>query len=719
MNTVADSYLSNRQNFSRLFVQKEEKNRASNILAVFQGKKGAGKVIDSTIVKPENVQEFLVLSTNMSNLLGNIASDLSNLAKEETLTSVESYFFVVEYGGAKTQTLALLEAKFHGESHIITIQFPTLHNINLESLMEKLFTGTLAYLTTKRTHFGLRDPNIIEKCFTVLNNVKDSAYNNSIKEEALTIWKKIYDIQPLLQNNNDYLRLRDILHQTEIIDEGRAVKEIIRLMELGTSEGAVYLFLFDEIDHWLNETNEAPSDIFLEKTVLLQTFLQNLGQTKTILFFCSTPYVQQAILNNKHLVDKNATLSRLKLMMHNGALYKENLSFGEDLPKVAGKLTALATYIDDTDFLKRDPIGKEFLDQLQHYYIPNNKHLSKRDAIGELMDLIKDFKSIKGQIELGQQIYESGEWGTGIGNLIHKKFHLIAKGLDYIFHGEEPSIYPGETHTRRLDGVFEIKKLDPTTKELVPHYTAVEIKTGKDFRREKAEQALIFAGVEQKPVIIIWFGDSSKQEVERLIMEQAVKLGRREEANLVKVVAVNNPFAFVPILAVAKHQQDEHQRMILAGKWLKKFSPIDRELRQILGYSDRKVSSPKPKGVGEGAGENGKPPEETPEEPPSLLELFLYSWFSDRSTWVKKSIIKRDQIQEILTSLGRGVSELDEIIKELRNHKFVKGGGAKQWKLSDELKNHFQNSSQDIFMIFVTQKVQGTKKKAGLGSILS
>ena len=108
----------------------------------------------------------------------------------------------------------------------------------------------------------------------------------------------------------------------------------------------------------------------------------------------------------------------------------------------------------------------------------------------------------------------------------------------------------------KIDGCFV--NIDENENEIK---TPVEIKLTKNFKGEKAYQALQWAQVRKEKIVMLIFSPNSIEQIHQEIIKFANRNGFTDnETNKIEILHISEPFSFSPIVGVDNVSSD-HSRL--------------------------------------------------------------------------------------------------------------------------------------------------------------
>jgi hypothetical protein len=554
------------------------------IYLIFEGKGGIQVLNNDLLPKSYKIKDLLILNNEINQGLSYVHSQIHNLITNQAQMASYLYYFS-QYGGSKTQFLEMVKSDINYEfPNVISVLFEDLTQINAPNIFNRMLAQIFRKVSllpefeenpAKYREFfgGLNDK--VAKIQVALNQSRNLSKAEDLINE-LSKTKNIHTKQ-LLE------KLNTLLHTTILMDSEEILEYIIQLMQYCTQNGFIFLFLFDEVDLWLDENSSDLrfSDSFLKKTKFMKSILEIPDQNVRMfyLFACTDRINQLFKTQHASFSTRSPAASRLIRIYDNAEKILEPGSYGDAIESALVKIAAYHKIYYDKE------VDSTFFDKTIAPLSEKYKSLSRRNCNSKIIQLLRHYMVVYPSLQNGMKSWEKNV--QKYGHLIEDNFQSIMKRLNIKFVRENLLIDPSQQNTRnKIDGYFI--NYDFHEHEIK---TYVEIKVTKNFKGDKAYQALQWIQMNPtKPIVMIIFSQESLTNIKSQIIEFAEKENfGLDLVNKINFIHINNPYAFCAINGIENVNSDPKATMDFFNAfapWLDfygEFTKKYQELKEKLG----------------------------------------------------------------------------------------------------------------------------------------
>ncbi len=651
------------QKYSRDFVYLIDISK--ELISIFDGS-GKSQILTNGLVSQYNkkIKDFIVLSNEMEQALNYLQGELRELLNDETKYS-SSLFYFSQYGGSKTQFLniALNEVKTTIPDCIV-ILFNDINDLNPIKLFEKIKQSTY-FSIPKLSRFNDHEDNYL-KLINRLENIsaeinvdlRQSKNRNTLVEKIGFVKNRLAKNPKLRETLNEAVK---IVHSSILVDSESVVKKILEFMRVLTEYGFIFLFLFDEVDLWID--NSQGQLIFSEKFNRLNREMKLLFEShqekiKMFYLFACTNRVNLLIKENKFLFsDTSSVASRFVQIYDRSQPIIESGSYNQKIDEALAKISAYYS-LSNSSF----KIEKEFLDKCLVKLKEKYAFLSRRNTNSQVVKILKVYNSLKPPLEKGMK-----EWLSNpqkYGKLIEYHLDHILQQINIRFVREEFLIDPEGIKTKdKIDGYFV--NIDENDNEIK---TPVEIKLTKSFKGDKAYQALQWAQVRKEKIVMLILSPDSLEQIHEEIIRFANRNGfTDDDTNKIEILLLSDPFSFSPIVGVENVSSD-HSRLTQFYKdfayWLDFFGDFSKKyqvLRKALGLMFKSPKSSDSVTYGEDKGDKDPKEEKNlPSEATPCLSLLAKLFSSKKMQGTGR--LGKATLDKMNKQYSLGISDMQSII---------------------------------------------------------
>lgn len=518
-----------------------------NIIAIFEGS-GKSQIVTKETIKNSNkrIQDFLILSPQMENALKYIYSELKEI-KNSPLKFSGGMFYFSRYGGSKTQFLNLVLNEIQVKlPDCIVVLFQDIEEISPLQLFNKI-KQTAYYSIPNLSRFK----NDEQKYLDLINSLESISTEISVDlRQSSNLDKILHKIGFVKNRLNKNPKLKkelentiEILHTSIFVDSESIVKKILDFMKVLTNNGFLFLFLYDEVDLWIDETSDQL--LFSKKFIRLEKILKYIlesSQHEIRLFhlFACTERVNTLIKDNQHIYSESSSAGSRFIQIYNRSEHvPEPGNYGDNVEKALTKISAFYTLANDNF-----KIDSNFLDQSLEKLKSKYLSYSRRLVNPQIIRLLKTYQRLK--LPLNKGIKEWRSNARKYGSLIEYHLERILDHINIKFIRENILIQPNKRDSDKIDGYFI--NYDENENEIK---TYVEIKLTKNFTGDKAYQALQWTQLRKEPIIMIIFSPNSIEEINQRIIDYAERMGfTSEDTEKIRILNISESYAFCSIIGV-------------------------------------------------------------------------------------------------------------------------------------------------------------------------
>lgn len=656
-NTLVSNY-----SFFEVYIKK--------ILGIFEGT-GDSQIINSDLVPPNfRIKDFIVTSDQIDRGLNIVHKGLREIQEEDAKNSGYLFYFS-QYGGSKTQFLNLIADEINANlPNCVTVLFEDIHHINPILIFENIFSQ-IFHIIARVPQFHEDNENyrkFSRELRQKIAEVQVAIRQSSNLKEAEVILEDLRRIKNpnMLQKIN---KLDDLLHSTILIDPLLIFNKIISLMQFCSQNGILFLFLFDEVDLWLEERGEDLSfskDFNRISKIMKYMFEIPDNQIKIFLVFACTDRVNRLFMTMQHKFENiSPVASRLNRIYNSAEKVLEPGNYGLKIDKALINLAAFYHLAND-----RVKLDNKLLEQA--LLVLENKYnsLSRRIANSKILQILNIYKKIYQPLETGLK-----EWKNNAqyyGNLIQKNLPSILNRLTIKFVREDIPVDPGLGLTRdKIDGFFINYTLD--NKEI---RTYVEIKLTSNFKGEKSYQVLQFLQLHpEESVVLVIFTPTPLEKVKKEIYEYAENNGYEKEVySRLYFIYIQNPFAFAPIIGITKVSGDTDKLLEFLeayANWLEFYSDFSsqyQEIKQKIGI-DFIPPEPSPKPEGEPERPDSKPEIKLNTDQQTCLNLLSQLYHKHKFT--ESGRVYKSTIRKFIVDNSLGITDVEKYFEIMKQSNII------------------------------------------------
>jgi predicted phosphohydrolase len=600
------------------------------VLKIFEGT-GENQILTSDIIPSQlRIKEFVILSDEIERALNILHSKLREIYQENVISSGGLFYFS-QYGGSKTQFLHLVKNEINIEfPNCIVILFEDLYHINPMILFDRIFS------------------QIIQVAIQQSKNLKKA-------EDLLEVLRRVRN--PEILRTIEELDL--LLHSTILVDSIDILNKIIGLMQFCSQNNIVFLFLFDEVDLWLDVKDEELtfSQEFNKISNLMKLILEiSDNRIRSFMVFSCTDRVNLLFQRMQHKFETISPVSsRLNRTYNSSERILEPGNYGT---KIENALVNLAAFYHLAN--NRVKIDTEILEKMVPILDKKYKSYSRRMTNSKIIQLLRNYEHLSQPLERGLRNWKNN--ATHYGSLIQENLPSILNRLNIRFVRKDISVDPDRTISKdKIDGYFINYTLEDD--EIKTH---VEIKLTKEFKGEKAYQALQYLQLhKEEHLVMIIFSPSSVEIINREIIKYAENNAYENSLfERLHLILIENPLAFCAINGISSVSSDSNQLSLFLdsySNWLEFFSDFSNQYRQIkrkIGIDFVKPEKPTTTGP--------PPPSPQPEYSLSTEEqtcLNLLSNMYHRRKFSSTGRMNKSTIEKFITERSLGITDLEKYLE--------------------------------------------------------
>jgi len=682
------------------------------IIRIFEGT-GDNQIITRDIIPPNfRIKNFIVLSDQIERGLNIIHKELREIQEENAKNSGYLFYFS-QYGGSKTQFLNLIVDEISAKlTNCITVLFEDVHHINPILIFENIFSQIFQIIA--------KMPQFYEDSENYRNFSRELQQKIAEVQVAIRQSSNLKEAEEILENlrrikNPNMIReikkLDELLHSTILVDPVLIFNKIINLMQFCSQNGISFLFLFDEVDSWLEERGDDlifSKDLNRISKIMKYMFEIPDNQIKNFIVFACTDRVNRLFKTMQHKFENISPVASRLNRIYNSA--EKILDPGNYSSKIDKALINLAAFYHLAN--NRVKIGNKFLEQTLPILENKYKSLSRRMANSKIIQILNNYKHLSQPLELGLK-----EWNNNAqyyGNLIQKNLPSILNRLTIKFVREDIHVDPTMDLSRdKIDGYFINYSLN--NEEIRTH---VEIKLTANFKGDKAYQTLQFLQLNpEDSIVMMIFCPMPIDKIKKEIYEYAENNGYNKEVyNRLHFIHIENPIAFAPIIGIPKVSADSDkffEFLEAFANWLEFFSGFSsqyQEIKQKIGI-DFIPPEPPPKTV---ESTERKPPE--PEIKLSTEQqtcLNLLSQLYHKRKFTESGRLYKSTIRKFIEENSLGITDVEKYFEIMKQSNIIEKITVKTVTFSEKI---IKIESLDNLRKFTVNFFQRPQESSGIMS---
>ncbi len=675
------------------------------ILRIFEGTGGNQIVNEDVIPRNSKIKDFLILSDEITRALNIVHSKIREISEGRGASSGAMFYFS-QYGGSKTQFLNLVANQLAIEvPNCIPVIFEGLNQLNPITMFEKIFPRLILVISRTR--------EIYENYEKYQNFSRDLQNNLANVQMAIKQWGNLKKAEELIKEfqkvrNPDFLKrvdeMDELLHSSILVDSLQVLDYITRLMKFCSQSNLVFLFMFDEVDLWLDES--ADDVKFSKEFNRITTFMKNVfdipaNNVKCFFIFACHDRVNRLFIEKQQRLEIISPAgSRLNRLYNSSERILEPGNYGNQIDKA---MITLAAYY----YLANGRIPFDF--SIINMAIPiigkKYKAISRRQANSRIFQFIKNYQYLSSAIEAGSRNWEPQ--AIHFGKLLQDLLPAVFGRLNIKFIREDVPIDPTGTRTKnKLDGYF----VNETIGGKIIN-TCVEIKLTKEFKKEKGYQALEWLQLHHaEHMIMIIFSPVTLDDINGALVEYAARNGYNNQDNALlgrlHFILVQNPVAFAPVIGIdnTRTEPEKAEKFFDAfADWLEFFGDITTQYNQAkrdIGI-EPVILAPQPPSQHVVEDQKDKQPQQPPVPPKIDLDpdqqtiLNLLTRMQADRQFTPSGRMSKQKIADYVRNKSLGIADLEAYFEKMKAFGIIERIMEKQVQfasniagtgLSDELK---------------------------------
>ncbi len=448
-----------------------------------------------------SLEKILTLSKTMREGIDVFIKNVSRIGTSDKMANGSQYY-IVDFGGSKTQYTEILKSKINELSErderpfteVIPVKFRGSLDLTATYLGESIESDT-ARLLASQLDLIKRDPHeqVDPLAFdNFMNLLLDFRKAKNAPEHLENIHAHLSELERLSGNEEGVklkiAKIRSALTQLPFIDEERLLNIVFNIMEYASRYKITYIFLFDECDDWLAKIKEDSiwTNIFRKRQYFFRKLYDRIINLRLYQIYCLTPRVHEILRGEwSDFYPGVQRISNDLVKTRSSGHLVELREQGVYLKEEAIEATLKWLVILEKTYHKPDNIIFEtFLPKLIEKI--DNK-LSRRKANSAIISAIRSFIRLTEDIKNGQQQYDLAKRTPKqyivIGDCIESAFSSYLNYLNFNFKKKHQNV----GNNKLIDGQFIIT---PRGRELKIYAEFKSFGEPKNFKIQKIEQVI-------------------------------------------------------------------------------------------------------------------------------------------------------------------------------------------------------------------------------------
>lgn len=649
-----------------------DKEKIKRIFLIFEGKGGSQIISNELIPEKTKIQDFLILNSEMERGMKFVETQLLKLVKENQ--PISSYlFYFSQYGGSKTQFLNLVQEEINDKiTQTITIFIDDLSQLKPSYIFEEIMSQLMHDIGFIR-HFNDKKKytKFFEDIYPIISDINVAMRQSTNLKKAERLMEDLYTDNP--KRKEKLIELSDLLHTTILVDKVDILKKIKKLMQKCTENNLVFLFLFDEVDLWIDE--DSPELKFSKKVMRISKLLKNLLEfpdhsIKLFFLFACTDRVNKLFQEqqNKFSV-RSPTATRLTRIYNNAEKISESGTYGDAIDKALLKLAVLNDITQDDSFR----IDETFFNKAVSPLINKYNDIPRRNANSIIIRLLKCYRTLYPALKSGLKNWIN--YTKKYGNLIQAHLQSILKRLNITFYREDIFIDPEKKLTLdKIDGYFVNYDYKGFKKKIY-----AEIKLTKEFKEEKSRQVLQWLQIHpEDPFILLIFSPDDLEEIKKRI--NLYTENKDYKLNLLEnlyIIHIKDPYAFCAINGITDTLSDTQSLAKFLDDfsfWFDFFGDFTEQYQEIQNKIGFIRFPPKKTIETEEEKEKDKKKEETEKveltkEQNNCIQLLTH--MQRENSFTKTGRKHKSSIQQIVEEKSMGITNLEKLYKTMKDANLI------------------------------------------------
>lgn len=683
-----------------------DREKVKRIYLIFEGKGGSQTITRDIIPDQTKIRDFLILNSEMERALKYINNQLIDLHNKNQ--QISSYlFYFSQYGGSKTQFLNLVQDEIERRNpRVIIVFIDDLTQLKPSYIFEQLLSQLMTKIGTIK-EFNKSDnyEPFFQKIYSHISEI-------NVAMRQSTNLKKAEDLIESLETSNlkrkqNLQELDDLLHSTILVDNVEILKRIKQLLQTCTENNLIFLFLFDEVDLWLDEYSSQLqfSNKFSNITKFMKNFLEFPDQNIKLFFlFACTDRVnklfqeQQAVFSSR-----SPTASRLIRIYQNAEKIPESGTYGDSIDEAFLKLSVLHQIANKDSVKVDEEFYNRTIDPLKRKY----NDIPRRNTNSIIIRLLKSYQTLYYSLQNGLRNWKNST--EKYGNLIQRHLTSILKRLNVKFIRRDILIDPSKELTlNKIDGYFINYDYKGLEKRI-----HTEIKVTKGFKGDKSRQVLQWLQIHpEKPFIFLIFSPTPKEDIKEEINLYSEKL--EYSLDLLKnlyIIHIDNPYSFCAIDGITKvigESQELANFLDDFSFWFDFFGDFTDRYQEVLQDVGFLGLPPKEEKKVEEESEERKEKEEKGEkiklskEENNVIQILIHMFRENKFT--SSGMKFKSSIEKIIEKKSMGITNTERLYKTMRDASIIK-------KINPSSVNFSIKEGDEILNLSLEQFVEEIRKK--------
>ncbi len=683
-----------------------DKEKIRKIFFIFEGKGGSQIITREIIPKKTNIRDFIILNSEMERAIKYVTTQVIQLSQYQEQTASFLFYFS-QYGGSKTQFLNLVEEEISQKlPKTIIIFFDDLTQLKPTYIFEHILAQLVQKIGSISEFDDSKDYNIFfDEIYPIIADINVALRQSSNLKKAEDLIQILYTDNP--KRKEALITLNNLLHSTILVDNLEVLKKVSKLMQICSKNNLVFLFLFDEVDLWLDE--DSPDLRFSSKIMKISKLMKNLLELpdhdiKLFFLFACTDRVNRLFQEQQtEFSVKSPTASRLIRIYNNAEKVSESGTYGDSIEQAFLKLAVLFDISQEESFKVEDFFFSKVIEPLKRKY----NDIPRRNCNSIIIRLLNCYRTLYPAIQNGLSNWTN--YTEKYGNLIQNHLSSILKRLNIKFVQKEILIDPERNLSKdKIDGYFINYDYKGLEKRIY-----VEIKLTKNFIGEKARQVLQWLQLHwEDPFIFLIFTPTPREEINREINYYAEKMDY--DLSVLKnlhLIHIKDPYSFCAINGISKSMGDAQN----LAKFLDDFSfwfdffgdftEVYQEIQQKIGF----IRYPPKKEIKEMGEEKLKKEQEEElkkveltKEQNSCIQLLTHMLRENEFTPSGRK--HKSSIQQIVERKSMGITNLERVYKTMKDANIIQ-------KITDSTVTFSIKEGDEILNLGLEDFIEELKKR--------
>lgn len=543
------------------------------------------KVISNDILKKTIVKNYLILSQTMKDSLQNTMDMIKNLLLGNE-NNYLSFFYIAQYGGSKSQFIELIkdEIKRKGRhdqqfnsDKIIVLTFPGIVHITGERIFEQIIDASIRGVA-RQIQKDEEYSNIFSQIKSIMIETQLGITGADKKANIirnLSIIRKSRDIEIL--DAADQIEAN--LQYVQFLNDELIMDKCIKLIEILSAVGFVFVWLFDELDQWFEPDSSKLSIEFQKKSRLFKEIFDLGAHGKIFYFFASTdrvPNIFKDIRNTRYSREADAALNRFYTILRDSQSKVEDGYYDDTIDQAVRHFAEIKFAITENNFPSLD--FYTFLEKVMKFFKNSEyKRWDRRGANIEIIKTLDNYFILKDSFKAGIIESQKKNW-SHLGMFVPQRLTTIFQHLQISYSFTRAELKVGN---KRIDGKFNISRTGNTD-------IFLECKVAQKLDSLNVDQVLEATQVTSSQLVIfLVFGPFLKEIVENKVYNYFIDKAKETAYKRVKIIVINNELAYLPIFGLYNITSTTGSDKLIhihkaCAKFLEVFSDLDMNLYAIF-----------------------------------------------------------------------------------------------------------------------------------------